>query len=142
VINLDADLLAERLHIAGDLRTRRAVFVYEAGRYHAAAGGSHVVPEPWNQRDEAFREQFIQTVEMMCGPDRTDDAAELHEDWCKAYEKMGWRYGPKRDPVSKTHPDMVPFDDLAQKERDKDFAFVALCEIARCFILDYDVDVS
>lgn len=47
---------------------------------------------------------------------------------------MGWRYGPVRDREAKTHPDMVPYDELERRERDKDAVFVALCEIARQWI--------
>jgi hypothetical protein len=47
---------------------------------------------------------------------------------------MGWTYGPERDPERKTHPDMVPFGDLEQREQDKDAVFLALVEIARDWI--------
>jgi hypothetical protein len=117
-----------------DPTIRRAVFIYEAARLQAEAMRAPVVPEPWPERDEAFRTQFLDVVEMMCGPDRKTSAAALHDDWVKAYERMGWRYGPERDPIAKTHPDMVPFDRLGDLEQSKDFVFIALCEIARRWI--------
>jgi hypothetical protein len=49
---------------------------------------------------------------------------------------MGWTYGPMRDVAAKTHPDMVPYADLGQLERDKDAVFVALCGIARLWIYE------
>lgn len=113
---------------------RRAVFVYEAARLQAIAVDAPVVPEPWDDREIAFRTQFLDVVEMMCGPDRKSSPEELHDDWVRAYEAMGWVYGPERDPVRKTHPDMVPFDQLEQREQDKDAVFIALCEIARQWI--------
>jgi hypothetical protein len=78
---------------------------------------------------------------MMCGPDRKSSPEELHDDWVRAYEDMGWRYGPVRDKDAKTHPDMVPFDELGFREQIKDAVFVALCEIARQWIVpDEDRD--
>lgn len=118
------------------LSERRAVFVYEAARLQALAVRAPVVPEPWLKREHAFRAQFVDVIEMMCGPDRKTSPEELHEDWVKAYEKMGWRYGPIRDAVEKTHPDMVPYADLEKREQDKDSVFVALCEIARQWITE------
>ena len=47
---------------------------------------------------------------------------------------MGWVYGEVYDREAKTHPDMVPYWDLGQRERDKDAVFVALCEIARLYV--------
>lgn len=117
-----------------DLIDRRAEFVYEAARLQAIAVAAPVVPEPWGEREEPFRTQFRNVIEMMCGPDRKSSPAELHDDWVTAYEAMGWVYGPERDAKRKTHPDMVPYDDLEPRERDKDAVFVALCEIARQWI--------
>lgn len=87
-------------------------------------------------RDEAFRAQFLGVIEMMCGPNRKTSPEELHDDWVKSYEAMGWKYGSVRDPEAKTHPDMVPYDELEFLERIKDDVFVALCEIARQWIVD------
>lgn len=116
------------------LREKRAIFVYEAARLQAIAVDAPVIPEPWGEREEPFKQQFLDVVEMMCGPERKSSPEELHDDWVRAYEAMGWRYGPERDREAKTHPDMVPFDELEQREQDKDAVFIALCEIARRWI--------
>ena len=112
---------------------RRAVFVYEGARMQAMADAP-VVPEPWDDREADFRKQFLGVIERQCGPERSADPEALHDDWVRAYEAMGWRYGEVRDREAKTHPDMVPFGDLEQREQDKDAVFVALCEIARRWI--------
>jgi hypothetical protein len=113
---------------------RRAQFVYDAARLAAQAAEAPVIPEPWTSREEPFRTQFRDVINRQCGPDRKNSPEELHQDWVNAYQQMGWRHGETRDPVAKTHPDMVPYDQLGQLERDKDDVFVALCEIARQWI--------
>lgn len=117
-----------------DLLERQAIFVYQAARLQARAVDAPVIPEPWDEREEPFRLQFLGVIAMMMSPERKSSPEELHDDWVKAYEKMGWTYAPHRNPVLKTHPDMVPFDQLEQREQDKDAVFVALCEIARQWI--------
>ena len=52
----------------------------------------------------------------------------------QAYWNMGWVYGEEYDRENKIHPDLVPYNDLGQLEKDKDAVFVALCEIARQWI--------
>lgn len=121
------------------LDERRAWFVYEAARLAAIAARAPIIPEEWHRRDMAFCMQFIDVIRRQSGPERSADAEALHEEWVVAYEKMGWRYGPTRDPVEKTHPDMVPYENLGQLERDKDDVFVALCEIARKWIYEADL---
>ena len=116
------------------LSVTRAIFVYEAARLQAIAVDAPVVPEPWEQRDEKFRAQFQEVIERQMGPMRSGSPAELHGGWVQAYIDMGWTYGPERSVENKTHPDMVPFDQLEQHEQDKDAVFIALCEIARQWI--------
>lgn len=118
-----------------DLTERRAIFVYEGARLQAIAMDAPIVPELWEDREAPFREQFLSVIAMMCGPNRKASPEELHDDWVRAYEAMGWVYGPTRDREAKTHPDMVPFDQLGFREQIKDAVFVALCEIARQWIV-------
>jgi len=100
----------------------------------AIASKRPIVPEPWEEREEAFQNQFISTIERICahGYETTPEAE--HESWVRAYEQMGWTYGPIRSRDLKTHPDMVPFDDLPEAERINDAIFLALCSLAREFI--------
>lgn len=116
------------------LNERRAVFVYEGARFAAMAANAPIVPEEWTRREDDFCAQFIDVIEEQCGPHRSSDAEELHAQWVQAYLDMGWVYGEKRDVEKRTHPDMVPYAELGQLERDKDDVFVALCDIARLWI--------
>jgi hypothetical protein len=117
---------------------RQTVFIYEAARLQAAAVNAPIVPEPWDARDERFRTQMSANVAKMMGPERFKDPEEAHDSWWQAYEDMGWTYGPVRDLEKKTHPDMVPFNQLGWEERIKDAVYIALCEIARRWIIDED----
>ncbi len=119
-----------------ELTERRAIFVYEGARLAAIAAEAPIIPELWEDRDGQFQLQFCEVIERQCGPMRSSSPAELHGGWVQAYIDMGWTYGPERDPEKKTHPDMLPYDQLGKLEQDKDAVFVALCEIARRWIYD------
>ena len=43
-----------------------------------------------------------------------------HERWMRAQRRGGWRYGPEKDSVTKTHPSMITYAELPESERDKD----------------------
>lgn len=115
---------------------RRAQFVYDAARLAAIAANAPVVPVPWELREETFRTQFLDVIERQCGPQRSSSPEELHGSWMQAYFAMGWVYGEKYDREKKVHPDLVPYAQLGQLERDKDAVFIALCEIARQWIYE------
>ena len=113
---------------------RRAEFVYNAARLAAIASGAPIVPVIWDEREQAFKDQFLNVIERQCGEQRSCSPEELHGSWMQAYFTMGWVYGEKYNRENKIHPDLVPYDQLVQLERDKDAVFVALCEIARQWI--------
>ena len=113
------------------INERRAKFVYEAAIIENDAARRPINPEPWEERDAEFCRNMIAAVAKQCGNQRLTSPKKLHDAWVVAYQKMGWRYGRKRDVDAKTHPDMVPFNKLGRKEQEKDWVFFMLCEIAR-----------
>lgn len=119
-----------------NLTERRAEFVYEGARLAAMAANAPIVPVAWAEREDAFKKQFLNVVDRQCWESRSRSPEELHGSWMQAYLDMGWSYGEVYDRDAKTHPDLVPYAQLGQLERDKDAVFVALCEIARQFIYD------
>lgn len=118
------------------LTERRAEFVYNAARLAAKAAGAPIVPLVWAEREDAFKAQFLKVIERQCGEQRSKSPEELHGSWMQAYFAMGWVYGSEYNLEDKTHPDLVPYADLGQLERDKDAVFVALCEIARQWVYE------
>lgn len=49
-------------------------------------------------------------------------AKNTHETWAAARTRDGWTYGLSRDDKLKTHPDLVPYEDLADEEKEYDRA--------------------
>ncbi|KKN24495.1 hypothetical protein LCGC14_0894350 [marine sediment metagenome] len=117
-----------------NLNERRAEFVYNGARIAAIASMAPIVPVEWKDRESAFQSQFLDVIERQCGDQRSTSPEELHGSWMQAYFEMGWVYGEEYDRDNRIHPDLVPYAQLGQLERDKDAVFVALCEIARQFV--------
>jgi len=120
-----------------NINEQRAEFVYNAARLAAIGANAPIVPVVWVERELSFREQFLKVIERQCGEQRSNSPEELHGSWMQSYFSMGWIYGDKYNREKKIHPDLVPYNQLGQLERDKDAVFVALCEIARQWIYDY-----
>lgn len=47
-----------------------------------------------------------------------------HDLWRQAKEANGWVYGKQRDEKSRTHPDLVPWDELPEGEQEKNLTVV------------------
>ena len=47
-------------------------------------------------------------------------AENSHDLWARERLANGWTYGAERDDNKKTHPDLVPYEDLPDSEKDYD----------------------
>jgi len=50
-------------------------------------------------------------------------ASDQHEAWLKDKQNYGWTFGAVKDAEKKTHPCMVPYDQLPLAQRMKDYIF-------------------
>jgi len=47
-------------------------------------------------------------------------AEHVHDTWAKRRMEEGWTYGSERDDQAKTHPGLVPYEELSETEKDYD----------------------
>ncbi len=51
----------------------------------------------------------------------TEQLAEnAHDNWAKLRMSQGWSWGHQRDDAAKLHPDLIPYSDLPDSEKDYD----------------------
>lgn len=88
----------------------------QANRIHRllTAAGYEISPfQEWSASGFAFQPEEVERM-----------ARSEHEQWRRAKEADGWRCGPVRDGKARTHPDLVPWEELPEEERAKNVAFV------------------
>jgi hypothetical protein len=98
--------------------------VHEALRAWAGAHGQHDIPA-WDDAPDWMHASTRESVLHALGPGAPDGRAQ-HEQWLAQKMHAGWTYGPVKDAAAKTHPLMVPFDNLPDWERRKDALINAL----------------
>ena len=69
-------------------------------------------PQPIDTTDVILPEELEQLVEEM--------SKNVHEIWAETRIKQGWKYGEERNDNLKTHPCLVPYEDLTDEEKDDD----------------------
>ena len=74
------------------------------------------IPKPAQTDDIVLSEELNSLVEAM--------AKNVHEVWAESRISQGWTYGPERNDALKTHPCLVPYEDLPEVEKayDRDTA--------------------
>jgi len=66
-------------------------------------------PEPIDTSHVRLDEKQHQIVEML--------AANAHDVWAQKRISDGWTYGAQRNDSAKTHPCLIPYDDLPESEK-------------------------
>jgi hypothetical protein len=66
-------------------------------------------------------------------------AENVHDTWSERRLAEGWRYGPSRNDASKEHPNLVPYDQLPEHEREYDRK-TALETIRMLLSLGYQIE--
>ena len=84
------------------------------------------VSEPWLDLDEESRRSIIFGVEgVLAG----NDPEESHQAWVEFKLAHGWTLGDVKDLEAKTHPLLVPYDQLPEAARKKDELFIAIVAV-------------
>jgi RyR domain len=98
--------------------------VHEALRGWAAAHGQHDIPG-WDEAPDwmhaSTRESVLHALE-----NGGADGRSQHDQWLAQKARDGWAHGPVKDTAAKTHPLMIPYDQLPDWERRKDALINAL----------------
>lgn len=92
--------------------------VHEALRVWSALHGKMDIPG-WNVAPDWMRVSTREAVAFRLKNPDADGSAQ-HDQWMEEKRTAGWRHGPVKDETAKTHPMMVPYDDLPPRERKKD----------------------
>lgn len=111
----DSDVTAEDI----------ARVVHAANRELQIVQGDPVPSPPWDEApDYQARQATAGVQEVIRNPELT--AERSHELWCERMRAEGWVRGDVKDPERKTHPTLLPFDELPAEQQLKDRLFIAI----------------
>lgn len=123
---LEGYLLRERLSQRGsDAEVERiARMCHEVNRAYCAALGDMSQPV-WEDAPDWQKKSAMTGVRLhLANHDAGPQAS--HESWLAEKVADGWVFGATKDPEAKTHPCIVPFDQLPPAQQAKDFIFRAV----------------
>lgn len=108
-------------YISGTAAVNLARVCHEVNREWCAYNGDDSQPA-WEDAPQWQKDSAIAGVRFVVGnPDAGDDAS--HNSWMRQKAADGWVYGETKDPEAKTHPCMVPFEELPREQQFKDRLF-------------------
>ena len=63
-------------------------------------------------QEKKYPAEIMQVIELM--------AKHVHDVWMSQRIADGWVYGKERDDIKKTHPCIVPYEELPESEKEYD----------------------
>ena len=69
-------------------------------------------PNPLNTSNIHLSDELLELTEIL--------AENTHEIWAKQRLKDGWKYGKERNDKQKEHPCLIPYEELAESEKEYD----------------------
>lgn len=91
---------------------------------------------PWDSAPEWQKESAINGVKFIVKNEGVVHPEAQHNNWMALKLEQGWRYGNEKDVDKKTHPCLVPYDDLPTEQRIKDNLFGGIVNWLYPFIED------
>jgi len=119
-----------------------ASVTHEANRAWCIAHGDHSQPcwddAPGWQKDSAINGVRFHLENTNASP------SDSHDNWLKQKQEEGWVYGEEKDAEKKTHPCMVPYDQLPVMQQSKDSLFKGIVHAlkkskSKTFSTDLDI---
>lgn len=98
---------------------------HEINRAYCSALGDNSQPS-WEEAPDWQKDSARNGVKFHSQEPRT--AEESHESWIKQKEEEGWKYGPVKDADKKEHPCFLPYHQLPEEQKVKDYLFKAVIE--------------
>lgn len=108
--------LKERLCVENIARV-----AHEVNRAYCAALGDESQPA-WEHAPQWQKDSAATGARMhLANPGATPEQS--HESWLAQKAAEGWKWGPVKDPEKKEHPCFVPYSELPESQRAKDYLF-------------------
>jgi hypothetical protein len=105
-----------------------ARIIHEANRAVQLVHGDLAMSPPWDAAPESQRQACREGVaDALAG----STPEESHADWCAHLRGQGWTYGTTKDEELRTHPCLVPFEQLDPYQQAKSRLFVAIVRALR-----------
>ena len=73
---------------------------------------NNYTPQPIDTSDVELPKELEALVEQM--------SKNVHEVWAETRIKQGWTYGLERNDELKTHPCLIPYEELPEEEKEYD----------------------
>lgn len=90
-------------------------------------------PKPIDTSAVSLDEGLLELTELL--------AKNAHDIWARQRMAEGWTWGPERNDAEKKHPDLVPYEELSDSEKEYD-RNAALATLKAICALGYRIEIA
>jgi hypothetical protein len=108
---------------------------YEAVRAYCESLGD-MTRHPWHESEPWAKEQAVACAKFVLS-NLTIGGPGLHAHWMSNKLAAGWKYGPQKSAIAKTHPSLKPWDQLPATEQVKNLLFANIVYTFRGMVKEF-----
>lgn len=108
------------------LKGTMAMLCHKANKILCESHGDNSQKD-WYEAEEWQRQSALDGVQYRLDNPNAEPSAQ-HNAWMEAKKADGWVYGEVKDAEAKTHPCMVPYEQLPLFQQKKDELFIAIVD--------------
>lgn len=97
---------------------------HEVNRAYCQSLGDLTQP-PWETAPDWQKQSAIAGVQFH-KQNPNSKPSDSHNSWLAEKRAAGWKYGLAKDPAKKEHPCFVPYEQLPNEQKAKDYLFLAV----------------
>lgn len=97
---------------------------HEANRAYCISLGDFSQPH-WDAAPLWQQESVIEGVQYLMDNELAEPQ-DSHNSWLEEKRAAGWKYAPVKDADKKEHPCFVPYEELPEEQRRKDYLFMSV----------------
>lgn len=102
-----------------------AIVCYEAVKAFLEQNQTYL--SSWELSNKEDRESLLDYIEFVFKTNQSSRNSGLHDFWFNNMKEVGWKVGPLNF-EEKTHPFLIPFDQLPEIERQKDALIIGIID--------------
>jgi hypothetical protein len=125
---LEGYLLKQQHFEALTFPEKVAELCHEVNRAYCIANGDNSQPK-WADAPAWQKESAINGAKAHLMRELSPE--DSHQLWMNEKAANGWVYGPKKDERAKTHPCMLPYENLPKNQQVKDYLFGAIVKVMK-----------
>ncbi len=101
---------------------------HDVNRVYSSSINDNLESCLWDDLDKAEQQSVIGGVRYVAQHNGELTPKMMHDEWVNDKRRRGWVYGAAKNYKNKTHPNLMPYNQIHKTQQAKDEMFLTICQ--------------